>query len=254
MLSREEIEHWKSQIALSNPVTRMVLPRLLALPSRRSAEVFQPGADFMLDKRSGKGETHPTGSPCPQVPSSQGFREVATMAEKQSLVPAERIERAILLLRGQKVLLDQDLAQLYGVATKRLNQQVHRNQDRFPPDFRFQLTEEEDEALRLQNATSKTGRGGRRYRPYAYTEHGTLMAASVLNTPVAIRVSIEIVRAFVRLRELLATHKELARKLEELEKKYDGQFKVVFEAIRQLMAPPAEKPKGRIGFGREQEK
>lgn len=176
------------------------------------------------------------------------------MAEKQSLVPAERIERAILLLRGQKVMLDQDLAQLYGVATKRLNQQVHRNQDRFPPDFRFQLTEEEDEALRLQNATSKTGRGGRRYRPYAYTEHGALMAASVLNTPVAIRVSIEIVRAFVRLRELLATHKELARKLEALEKKYDGQFRVVFDAIRQLMAPPAEKPKGRIGFGREQEK
>jgi len=120
-------------------------------------------------------------------------------------------------------------------------------------DFRWQLTEIESEGLRLQNATSKTGRGGRRYRPYVYTEHGALMAASVLNTPVAIRVSVEVVRAFVRLRELLATHQDLARKLEALEKKYDGQFRVVFDAIRQLMEPPREKPKGRIGFGRERE-
>jgi hypothetical protein len=127
---------------------------------------------------------------------------------------------------------------------------VNRNRDRFPEDFRMQLTEEEDAALRLQNATSKTGRGGRRYRPYVYTEHGALMAASVLNTPVAIRVSIEIVRAFVRLRELLATHKELARKLEELEKKYDAQFRAVFDAIRQLMEPPPERPRGRFGFRR----
>jgi len=145
-------------------------------------------------------------------------------------------------------MLDSDLAEIYGVETKVLNQAVKRNRDRFPEDFMFQLTNEEAEALRSQFVTSKKGRGGRRYAPYAFTEHGAVMLASVLNSTVAVHASIQVVRAFVRLREMLAAHKELARKLEELEKKYDKQFAVVFEAIRQLMEPPDEKAKEPIGF------
>ena len=164
-------------------------------------------------------------------------------------IPDERIADAILLIRGQKVMLDSDLAGLYGVTTKRLNQQVKRNIERFPADFMFQLTAEENGALRLQIATLKVGRGKhRKYPPYVFTEHGAIMAASVLNSPRAIQVSVHVVRAFVRLREVLATHKDLARKLEDLEKKYDAQFRVVFDAIRQLMAPPPEPKKRRIGF------
>jgi phage regulator Rha-like protein len=172
------------------------------------------------------------------------------MAKRQvSLIPAERIERSILLIRGQKVLLDSDLASLYGVTTKRLNEQVKRNIERFPVDFMFQLNGEEHEALRSQIATLKTGRGQhRKYRPYVFTEHGAIMAANVLNSPRAIEMSVYVVRAFVRLREVLATHKDLARKLEELEKKYDAQFKTVFDAIRQLMTPPPGPPKKQIGF------
>jgi len=169
------------------------------------------------------------------------------MAEGESLLPAERIERSILLIRGQKVMLDRDLADLYGVETKTLNRAVQRNAERFPSDFMFQLTLKEVTALRYQFGTSK-GRGGRRYLPRAFTEQGVAMLSSVLKSKRAVRVNIEIMRAFVRLRQLLATHKELARKLEQLERKYDTQFKVVFEAIRQLMEPPPEKPKGRIGF------
>ena len=165
-------------------------------------------------------------------------------SDTTALISDERIERAILLLRGQKVMLDADLAALYGVTTKRLNQQVNRNRERFPADFMFQLTVEESDALRLQFATLKGGRGQhRKYRPYAFTEHGAIMAASVLNSPRAIDVSVHVVRAFVRLREVLATHKDLARKLEDLERKYDAQFRVVIDAIRQLMAPPQAKPK-----------
>jgi hypothetical protein len=140
---------------------------------------------------------------------------------------------------------------MYGVTTKRLLQQVRRNKDRFPKDFAFVLTGGEVAALRLQIATSNAGRGGRRYRPYVFTEHGAVMAASVLNTPTAVAISIEVVRAFVRLRQLLISHEDLARKLEAVEARltgHDEQFAVVFEAIRELMTPPKAKPKGRIGF------
>jgi hypothetical protein len=171
------------------------------------------------------------------------------------LIPNERIERAILLIRGQKVMLDRDLAELYDVPTKVLNQAVKRNAERFPGDFMFQLREEEmDVVLRSQFVTSKGGRGGRRYLPYAFTEQGVAMLSSVLNSDRAIEVNIAIMRAFVRLREIMATHKDLARKLEELEKKlgqHDEKFQIVFEAIRQLMAPPEPAKKGRIGFARE---
>jgi hypothetical protein len=133
------------------------------------------------------------------------------------------------------------------VTTKRLNEQVRRNHSRFPGDFMFQLTLDEVAALRSQIATSKGGRGGRRYAPYVFTEQGVAMLSTVLNSERAIQVNIEIMRAFVRLRQLLASNDRLARKLEALEKKYDAQFKVVFDAIRQLMAPPEPK-KRKIGF------
>ncbi len=171
------------------------------------------------------------------------------MSKDKSLIPIERIERLILLIRGHKVMLDSDLAELYGVTTKRLNEQVRRNLSRFPEDFIFQLTESETHLLRSQFATSKEGRGGRRYLPYAFTEQGVAMLSSVLNSERAIKVNIEIMRAFVRLRQILASNKELAKRLDELEQKYDAQFKIVFDAIRQLMAPPEpERPKKRIGF------
>ena len=145
-------------------------------------------------------------------------------------------------------MLDSDLAELYGVPTRRLNEQVRRNCSRFPRDFMFQLTTEETTALRSQIATSKTGRGGRRYAPLVFTEHGVAMLSSVLNSERAIQVNIAIMRAFVQLREMLATHKNLAKKLDALEKKYDAQFRVVFDAIRELMAPPPVPKRHRIGF------
>jgi hypothetical protein len=139
-------------------------------------------------------------------------------------------------------MLDSDLAAIYGVLPKRLNEQVRRNKARFPPDFLFRLTPDEVDALRSHSATSKPGRGGRRYQPYAFTEHGAVMLASVLNSPAAVAASIHVVRAFVRLREIVGIHKELAEKLDALEAKYDSQFRVVFEAIRELMRPPAHDP------------
>jgi hypothetical protein len=167
-----------------------------------------------------------------------------------SLIPSERIERAILLLRGQKVLLDSELASLYGVATKVLNQAVQRNLARFPIDFMFRLTTEEHDSLRSQSVTLKAGRGRhRKYPPYVFTEQGVAMLSSVLSSDQAVSVNIEIMRAFVRLREMLASHADLARRLDELESKYDHAFAEVFDAIRQLMTPPAEPRKGRIGFG-----
>lgn len=169
------------------------------------------------------------------------------MSEDTIAIPVDRIERAILLIRGEKVMLDSDLADIYGVETKTLNRAVKRNQSRFPSDFMFQLTPEEAKSLRCQFGTSNEGRGGRRYLPYAFTEHGALMLANVLNSERAARTSVLVVRTFVRLRQLLSSNAELARKLESLEKRYDGQFKVVFDAIRQLMTPPA-KPKREIGF------
>ena len=166
-----------------------------------------------------------------------------------ALIPAERIERCILLIRGQKVMLDSDLAGLYGVLVGTFNQTVRRNLDRFPEDFMFQLSEEEFRDLRRHFSTARWG--GRRYRPYAFTEQGAAMLSSILRSPQAIRVNIAIMRAFVKLRHILASHAELSRRLDELEKKYDKQFAVVFDAIRQLMEPPEEPPKGRIGFHRE---
>jgi hypothetical protein len=163
-----------------------------------------------------------------------------------ALVPAH-VERTILLLRGERVILDADLATLYGVETRSLVQAVKRNLQRFPGDFMFQLTAEEAALLRSQTGISRGAHGGRRYAPYAFTEHGVAMLAAVLNSPRAIQVSIEIVRAFVRLRAMLAGNAELARKLTALEKKYDAQFRIVFDAIRDLMALPA-KPRRPIGF------
>jgi len=169
------------------------------------------------------------------------------MSENPILIPTERIERVILLVRGDRVMLDSDLAELYGVETKALNRAVRRNSGRFPLDFMFQLTSEEAESLRCQTGTSNKGRGGRRYLPYAFTEHGALMLANVLSSERAAQTSVQVVRAFVRLRQMLASNAELSRKLASLEQKYDAQFKVVFDAIRQLMSPPA-KPKREIGF------
>jgi hypothetical protein len=163
-----------------------------------------------------------------------------------AIVPVH-VETKILLLRGERVILDADLAALYGVETKLLTRAVRRNLDRFPPDFMFQLTAEEHAALRIQFGTSNARRGGRRYRPYAFTEQGVAMLSSVLNSKRAVAVNIEIMRAFVRLRAMLAGHADLARKLATLERKYDVQFKVVFDAIRELMAPPA-KTRRPIGF------
>jgi phage regulator Rha-like protein len=168
------------------------------------------------------------------------------MEGQTSLISAERIVRAILSIRGEKVMLDSDLAELYGVETKALNQAVKRNLDRFPPDFMFQLTVTEkneavtncDHLIQLKYSPSL---------PYAFTEHGALMLANVLNSERAAQTSVQVVRAFVRLRQMLASNAELARKLAALENKYDAQFKVVFDAIRQLMSPPA-KPKREIGF------
>ncbi|MFH2203513.1 MAG: ORF6N domain-containing protein [Elusimicrobiota bacterium] len=165
-------------------------------------------------------------------------------------VGPETIERRILLIRGHRVMLDEDLADIYGVSTKRLNQQAGRNSARFPSDFRFQLYANEVQSLRLQFATSKIGRGGRRYRPYVFTEHGAVMLASVLNTPIAVRASVQIARAFVRLRRIIGAHKELARKLKDLEKRvgnHDEKIGLLFDAIRDLMEPGDEPPR-RIGF------
>lgn len=164
-----------------------------------------------------------------------------------AVVPIERITHAILLIRGHKVILDSDLAELYGVATKVLIQAVKRNIDRFLDDFMFQLTQQELGNLRSQFVTSSWG--GRRYPPYAFTEQGVAMLSSVLHSDRAVHVNIEIMRAFVRLRQMLATNVELARKLATLERKYDAQFKVVFDAIRELMTPPEPKKQRPIGFG-----
>lgn len=158
----------------------------------------------------------------------------------------EHVERNILLIRGHRVMLDTDLAKLYGVPTKVLNQALKRNTTRFPADFMFQLTSEETTTLRSQTVTSKS-RGGRQYRPYVFTEQGVAMLSSVLHSERAIQVNIAIMRAFVQLRAMIGSNKGLARRLNELEKKYDSQFRVVFEAIRELMAEPEPKVK-RIGF------
>ena len=167
----------------------------------------------------------------------------------KEIVPVERIARAIFVFRGDKVLLDSDLARLYGVTTGNLNKAVNRNQDRFPSDFVFQLTAEEAKNLIFQVGRSKR-RGGRRHLPYAFTEQGIAMLSSVLNSERAVKVNIAIMRAFVKLRQMLETNRELARKFAELERrvgKHDEEIDAILEAIRQLMTPP-EKPRREIGF------
>lgn len=165
-----------------------------------------------------------------------------------AIIPGEKIDRAILLIRGHKVMLDTDLAEIYGVKTSRLNEQVKRNSDRFPEDFMFQLTDQEKEEV-IANCDHLVKIKFSRTNPYAFTEHGTIMLASILNTPVAIQTSVLIVRAFVKLREILSTDKELARKLSDLEVKYDKQFKAVFQVLRELMQKEtAIKERPRIGY------
>ena len=165
----------------------------------------------------------------------------------QQFIPLERVERRIFLIRTQKVMLDRDLAQLYGVKPIRLREQVKRNKDRFPEDFMFQLTDQEVAIMVSQNAIpSRKHLGG--YLPYAFTEQGVAMLSSVLRSQRAVQVNIAIMRTFVRLRELLANHKDLARKLEEMDKKYEAQFKVVFQLINKLMEPQPVPPRRQIGF------
>ena len=178
-------------------------------------------------------------------------------AKATPAVRAEQIEQSIQVIRGQRVMLDTDLARLYGVPVKALNQAVKRNSDRLPLDFMFRLTKKETESLIFQSGRSNrplrsqfvtsNQRGGRRYRPYAFTEQGVAMLSSVLNSGRAVQVNIAIMRTFVRLREMLLSNADLARKLADLESKYDAQFKVVFDAIRELMLPP-DPPRRRIGF------
>ena len=187
--------------------------------------------------------------------------------DETALVPLERIEGAILVIRGHKVMLDRDLALLYDVEIKALNRAVKRNLDRFPADFMFQLTAEEVKTMRSQIVTadlrsqivtsSSTSHGGRRYFPYAFTEHGAIMAANVLNTPRAIEVSVYVVRAFVRLRQILAGHKELAAKFDQLEQKvasHDEAIRVLVAAIRKLAAPAPDPNRRQIGFHSAQER
>ena len=167
-----------------------------------------------------------------------------------AIVPTERITSSILWLHHQKVMLDRDLAQLYGVETRVLVQAVQRNVERFPEDFMFRLTKEESEQvrnLRSQNVISSSGHGGTRYLPYAFTEQGVAMLSSVLRSDRAVQVNIEIMRAFARLRELLLSNEELSRRLDELEGRYDEKFEAVFKALRQLMTPP-KTPGRRLGF------
>ena len=178
------------------------------------------------------------------------------MNPPESNLPIERVQQRILLIRGQKVMLDYDLAELYGIANKLLIRAVRRNLDRFPEDFMFQLSSQEVIDLRIQFGSSNEGRGGRRYHPFVFSEHGILMLSTVLGSDRAIKVNIEIMRAFNRMREFVLSHKELAAKLESLERRYDAQFKVVFNSIRELInAKPKTieipRKKKLIGFGRE---
>jgi phage regulator Rha-like protein len=169
------------------------------------------------------------------------------MASRESIVPSAFISQKIFFVRGIRVMLDADLARLYGVETKNLNKAVKRNASRFPLDFMFQLSSKEMQFLRFQIGTSKRERGGRRYAPYAFTEQGIAMLSSVLRSSRAVQVNVVIMRTFVRLREMLGTHEELRRKIDAMEKRYDARFQAVFDTIRQMLATPlpAKKP---IGF------
>jgi phage regulator Rha-like protein len=174
------------------------------------------------------------------------------MTKSLTRASVQPIEGAILFIRGERVILDTDLAAIYDVETRSLIQAMKRNNKRFPTDFVFQLTREEFDSLRSQSVISKV-RGGRRYLPYAFTEHGALMAANILNSKRAVQASVQVVRAFIKLRKMLTSNAELARKLRELERKYDSQFAVVFDAIRQLMIPP-EPQRKQIGFRKASKK
>jgi len=165
---------------------------------------------------------------------------------KNNIASVEQIENIILFIRGQKIILDRELSQLYGVTTGNLNKAVKRNLDRFPLDFMFQITREEYTSLRFQFGILEKGRHAK-YLPYAFTEQGVAMLSSVLNSKRAIQVNIQIMRAFTRLRQMLSTHKDLKKQIEAMEKKYDQQFQIVFEAIKQLLETDA-KPEKRIGF------
>jgi len=168
------------------------------------------------------------------------------------IIPMEIINQKIFLIRREKVMFDMDLAKLYGVETKHLIQAVKRNISRFPPDFMFQLSDEEFTNLRSQNVTSSWG--GRRYPPYVFTEHGVAMLSSVLKSERAVKVNITIMRAFVQLRKMVSNYSGLLRKVEAIEKKYDTQFKIVFDAIKSLIETPPPKERRKIGFCREKEK
>lgn len=169
------------------------------------------------------------------------------MSKTNPVLPEEFIQNKIFIIRSKKVMIDSDLAMLYGVETKNLNKAVKRNIERFPEDFMFQLNKKEANSLRFQFGTSKTGSGGRRYLPYVFTQEGVAMLSSILNSERAIHVNIQIMRAFVKLRELMASHKDLRNKIEQMEKKYDRQCQIVFNAIKRLLEPP-QKPKRPIGF------
>jgi hypothetical protein len=172
---------------------------------------------------------------------------------RNQLVPTALISRKIYFFRGARVMLDSDLAQLYRVTTKNLNRAVKRNADRFPADFMFQLKPQEAENLRFQSGTSSLPiHGGRRYRPYAFTEHGVAMLSSVLHSDRAVQINIAIMRAFLQLRAMLATHEDLRRKIAEMEKRYDSKFHVVFATLRQMLETPIP-PKRQIGFHRQTE-
>ena len=166
---------------------------------------------------------------------------------KFAIVPSGLISQKIFFVRGTRIMLDADLARLYGVATKNLNKAVKRNANRFPSDFTFQLSSNNLEKLRFQIGTSKRRPGGRRYAPYAFTEQGIAMLSSVLRSPRAVQVNVAIIRTFVRIREMLATHEELRRKVDAMEKRYDARFQAVFAAIRQMLETPlpTQRP---IGF------
>ena len=168
-----------------------------------------------------------------------------------AVMPVGSVVSKIYFIRGKRVMLDSDLSELYGVQTKFVNLAVKRNKPRFPGDFMFQLTPKEAESLRLQNATSKKGRGGSRYLPYAFTQEGVAMLSGVLNSPRAIQANVLIMRTFTKLREMIATNELIRQKIEELERKYEKhnhQFKIVFNAIRELLEPKPHKPKKPIGF------
>ena len=168
-----------------------------------------------------------------------------------AVMPVGSVVSKIYFIRGKRVMIDSDLSELYGVQTKFVNLAVKRNRLRFPADFMFQLTPKETKSLRLQNATSKKGRGGSRYLPYAFTQEGVAMLSGVLNSPRAIQANVLIMRTFTKLREMIATNELIRQKIEELERKYekhDHQFKIVFNAIRELLEPKPSKPKPLIGF------